>query len=159
MDGILTFILGITIFGIVLFLISGLAAKVSGKSVGYRGGITYSGGTLADPDTLDNIANDVRKLVDKKFRNRKEIETECNRELQEALFPIERTLSTISSMRTNNISYDYFNHRPFGNELLTYLGKNMSYISSSQRLSSDDKEKLKELAIDLYKKKKKLPSR
>lgn len=145
-------IIGMTCMGLLYFLVFGLISKASGKSIGYRGGITYGGGTLADPDTLDKVAVNLRKLVDKKFKNKKDVEEECEKELQQTLYPTERMISTISWMYVQNFPTSSFRDMPYGNELLKYLGKDES-IWANEKLSTDDKKKLKEISIDLHVKK------
>jgi len=82
-------ILGMICMGVVCFLLFGLMSKATGKSIGYRGGLTYKGGTLANPDTLDIVGGKLREVVDVKYKNKKQIQRDFNEELTKAISPID----------------------------------------------------------------------
>lgn len=145
-------VLGFVIVAMVFFLAIALMSKLGGQSVGYRGGITYKGGTLADPDTLDNIAIGARKLVDKKFKNKKEVEAECDNELERALDPIYKKIAMIGSLCNRNYGLGMYILNPVATELLRNIGKDCNY-EYNEILSSSEKEKLKELSIKLHRQK------
>lgn len=153
-------IIGMICMGIVYFLIFGLISKASGKSIGYRGGITYKGGTLADPDTLDNVAISIRKAVDKKYKIKKKIQEELAAELNTSLSSIEKKISFISYLRQFSRMYRvgtfaYDNQRSEAEyQILSYLGKTNYFAGSDiEKITNEDLLKLEKLNIELYKEK------
>jgi len=78
-------------FGILLFFIFAILlfmgiSKMTNMSIGYRGK-----GTVFEPDDLDNIYDKSRKLVDKKYKNYKDIESKFYEEYE----PIDRYISKL----------------------------------------------------------------
>jgi hypothetical protein len=156
-------VLGIVCMGIVYFLVFGLISKATGKSMGYRGGITYKGSTLADPDTLDNVAVGIRKVFDKKYKVNKQIQEEFNAELNITLSPIEKKLAFLSYATSTNkllrIMADSYRDSETKYEILSIIGKtdySQGYKQKgifSEGLEKEYLEKLKNLQNELLKQK------
>ncbi len=155
-------ILGMICFGIVMFLIFAIMSKIFGTSVGYRGGIAYKGGTLADPDTLDKIASEGRKLVDKKYKVKKKLEEECNNELNTVIPQIVSLIHQCFWMQQDiyRISDSFF-MKPAEREILNLIGRTEigyqsfkgEYQVPDNKLTSEDLKKIDSLVTLLMQKK------
>ena len=161
MEGFFTFLLGITFFGIVLFLGLGLISKLSGRPI-KNSGIVSGGQTIADPEMLDNVGRGLRKLVDKRYKVRKQIEEEMNEELTKTIGPIDRVISTCTFMAVQNFPYSpiFDMNRPDQHFILKAIGFLDSFNNKSsfrdmvgRVLTESEKERIHQIHIELYQQK------
>ncbi len=62
-------LLGMTCFGIIMFLLFALISKATGISIRSKGSILGGKGQImTDPNSLDELGKDIRKVFDKKFK-------------------------------------------------------------------------------------------
>lgn len=159
MGGFFTFLIGFICFGGLLWLISALFSKASGMNV-KNSGIVSGGSTFVTPNSLDDAADSLRKLVDKKYKIQKKIEEELHDELRKVIYPIDQRLKTISYMSSGDYTIPTYNFyladelNPHQSEILRAIDCKSQFnpfreFSSGIRLTGEEYKKLKNLESEL----------
>jgi hypothetical protein len=85
-------IIGLVVFGIFFWFLWAFISKITGSNIHVLG----SKSATWKPDDIDNLASDIRKKIDPKFKRKQEYEEELRKELE----PYENAINDIIWQKT-----------------------------------------------------------